>query len=35
MASFVVDVFGLVLSTKICPDQPRAFKKVSNGQVFL
>ena len=35
MASFFVEVLGLALAAKKCPDQPPSFEKVINSPVFL
>ena len=33
-SQFFVEVLGLALAAKMCPDQPRAFKKVNYSNVF-
>ena len=32
MASLMVEALGRAVAAKTCPDQPRAFKKVTNSQ---
>ena len=32
IAVFLVEVLRLALAAKMCPDQPRAFKKINNTQ---